>query len=322
MRARQGAGSRASGLPPREHDLDDVGTDLAQDGVRDVRRDPRLEGRRHAPRATRGARKLEDDRRLSRELLQYLLDALEDRDRPLVIERLAEADHELRRPGRNGGRRRHRGPRGRTRCQGAGSFAVPTPVPAAAGPNEASPLREPLPRLVEDALDLAEPVVIEADRVLDQELRRVVALLDAAEDQQDLVGVPDRGSRVVRAREDRGLDRSGEILDLREHHELLLLARDVLARARHHAGDDDESLILFLFERYQRLDVEIDLLVQHLLQRVLREIDAEHLLLPREELLARRFHAAERRRGRYLARESKPVEETDLAARAVLLLAL
>ena len=59
---------------------------------------------------------------------------------------------------------------------------------------------------------------------------------------QDLVGAPERGRRLVRAREDRHLGRSGEVLDLREHHQLLLFG-DVLARARHDAGDDDEVVV-------------------------------------------------------------------------------
>ena len=74
-----------------------------------------------------------------------------------------------------------------------------------------------------------------------EELWILLALLHAREHQQDLVGAPERRRRLVHAGKDRDLDASGEVLDLREHHELLVLG-DVLARARDDAGDRDQIL--------------------------------------------------------------------------------
>ena len=82
-------------LPPRYDHLDDIAADLALDRVRHVRGHARLERRRYAPRTARRARELEDDRRLTGEVREHLLDPLEDRDGSLVIQRLAEANDEL-----------------------------------------------------------------------------------------------------------------------------------------------------------------------------------------------------------------------------------
>ena len=120
--------------------------------------------------------------------------------------------------------------------------------------------------------------------MLAQQLRRLVALLDAGEHEQDLVGGPERRRRLVRAREDRHLGRAGEVLDLREHHQLLLFG-DVLARARDDAGDDDE-IVVDLLQGGQVRNGRHDLAEPrgYLLQRMLGEVDAEQLLLPAQQL--------------------------------------
>ena len=156
--------------------------------------------------------------------------------------------------------------------------------------------------------------------MLHEELWRVVALLDATEDEQDLVRVPHGRGRLVGAREDRRLDRSGEVLDLREHHQLLFLG-DVLSRARDHARDDDQALFLFLLELGQIGGDDVAHAGGDLLQRMLGQVDAEELLLPGQELLPRRLGAAQRR-GNDLGVQSERREQTDLAALAILLLAL
>src|SRR5258705_10077391 len=89
-------------------------------------------------------------------------------------------------------------------------------------PHELRSLSEALTTLVGNAAYLSDASVIKSHGVLAQQLRRLVALLDAGEDEQDLVGVPERCRCLIRAREDRDLRRAGEILDLREHHQLLL----------------------------------------------------------------------------------------------------
>src|SRR5439155_110088 len=85
------------------------------------------------------------------------------------------------------------------------------------------------------------PLIVEADSMFDEDLRRLIPLLDAPEDEEDLVGVPHRGRQLVCAREDRRLDGAGEVLDLREHHQLLLFG-DVLERARDDARDRAEPV--------------------------------------------------------------------------------
>src|SRR5438094_798295 len=125
--------------------------------------------------------------------------------------------------------------------------------------DEPRPPRKPLGGLRRDALDVAHPLIVEADSMFDQDLRRLVPLLDAAENEEDLVGVPHRGRQLVCAREDRRLDGAGEVLDLREHHQLLLFG-DVLARARDDARDREERdlalpscLLLVLRGRHDRI---------------------------------------------------------------------
>src|SRR5439155_488724 len=72
--------------------------------------------------------------------------------------------------------------------------------------DEPRPPRKPLGGLRRDALDIAHPLIVEADGMFDQDLRRLIPLLDAPEDEEDLVGVPHRGSQLVCAREDRRRD--------------------------------------------------------------------------------------------------------------------
>ena len=60
----------------------------------------------------------------------------------------------------------------------------------------------------------------------------------------------------------------------------------MLARARHDAGDDDEVLLLFLLELGEVRGDDVAHACGDLLQRVLREIDPEQLLLPGEPVLA------------------------------------
>src|SRR3989442_9310762 len=90
--------------------------------------------------------------------------------------------------------------------------------------------------LLGDAPDLADAGLIEADGVLAQELRLLLALLDAREDEKDLVRVPETGGRLLGAREDGDFDASGVGLHLREHHEVVVLL-SVLGRASHDAPD-------------------------------------------------------------------------------------
>src|SRR5439155_3016081 len=107
--------------------------------------------------------------------------------------------------------------------------------------HELGSLGEELPALVGDALDLLDPRVVETHGVLAEELRILIALLDTREDEEDLVGAPERRGGLVHAWEYGDLDASGQVFDLREHHELLVLG-DVLARVRHDARDRDQIL--------------------------------------------------------------------------------
>ena len=89
--------------------------------------------------------------------------------------------------------------------------------------------------------------------MLAQELRVLVSLLHTREDEQDLVGAPQRRGCLVNTRKNGDLDASGEVFDLREHHQLLVLG-DVLAGVRHDAGDGHE-VVLSLSELRERDEV-------------------------------------------------------------------
>src|SRR5438093_6123319 len=190
--------------------------------------------------------------------------------------------------------------------------------------DEPRPPRKPLGGLRRDALDVAHPLIVEADSMFDEDLRRLIPLLDAPEDEEDLVGVPHRGRQLVCAREDRRLDGAGEVLDLREHHQLLLFG-DVLARARADARDRDERALLGLLEL---AEVRVDDVAHargELLQRMRGQVDPEELLLPRQELLARDLAGRDVRRDERADRAERgaaEIEERDLPLPSCLLLVL
>ena len=155
--------------------------------------------------------------------------------------------------------------------------------------------------------------------MLAQELGRLVALLDAGEHKQDLVGVPHAGRLLVGAREDRHLGRAGQVLDLREQHERLVLHRDVLPRARDDT-DDRHQLVLHVLELGEVDDPRhIADALRDVRQWMVGDVDPQQLLLPAEQLLPGRLGTGGRCGDRGLGRE---VEQADLAGRAVLLLAL
>ena len=120
--------------------------------------------------------------------------------------------------------------------------------------------------------------------MLGEQLRLIVPPLYPREHQDDLVRLPDLMRRLIGLREHEHLARCGEVFELREHHQRLLL-RDVPARARDDTSDDDDVVVDFLdLGEVRRHDVAK--LCRYLLQGVLRDVDAEELLLPREQLLA------------------------------------
>ncbi|HUG05191.1 MAG TPA: hypothetical protein VMQ78_01460, partial [Candidatus Limnocylindria bacterium] len=67
--------------------------------------------------------------------------------------------------------------------------------------HELGTFRQTLAPLVGNASDLGDPSVVKADGVLAQQLGRLVALLDAGEYEEDLVGAPQRRRGLVGARE-------------------------------------------------------------------------------------------------------------------------
>src|SRR2546429_3417626 len=151
--------------------------------------------------------------------------------------------------------------------------------------HELGSLGEELTSLVGDALDLLDPGVIETHRVFAEELGVLVALLDASEHEEDLIRAPEWRGRFVHTREYGDLDASGEVLDLREHHELLVLG-DVLASVRDDTRDRQEVILRLT----QSGEVDRDDLLhprRERVQWVLRQVDPEELLLPGEHLLAR-----------------------------------
>src|SRR5439155_9789152 len=176
--------------------------------------------------------------------------------------------------------------------------------------HELGTFREALATFVGNASDLGDPGVIKSHGVLAQQLRRLVALLDAREHEQDLVGAPQRCRRLVGARKDGDLDRAGEILHLREHHQLLLFG-DVLTRAGDDAGDGHE-LVAGLFELREIRRHDIAHALGHPQEGVLRQVGPEQLLLPAEELALGRLRSGRERLRHDLVRHAEAREETDL----------
>src|SRR3989442_15809724 len=92
---------------------------------------------------------------------------------------------------------------------------------AVAVASELRSFREDRAALLGDALDLADAGLIEADGVLAQELRLLLALLDARENEEDLVRIPETGGRPISARRDSDHRAAGDVRGLRRHHQLL-----------------------------------------------------------------------------------------------------
>ena len=160
------------------------------------------------------------------------------------------------------------------RRRGRPRRAVTVPLP------KLRSLREELSPLLGYPLDLGDPRVVEPRRMLAEQFRVLIALFDAREDQEDLIGVPKARRPLVGPRKDRHLDAAGQVLDLGEHHQLLVLG-DVFARARHDARDRHEILArIAQLREIRRHDVT------HLrgkrLEWVLGKVDPEKLLLPAE----------------------------------------
>src|SRR5437773_6312171 len=103
------------------------------------------------------------------------------------------------------------------RRSGRPGRAVTVPLP------KLRSLREELSPLLRYLLDLGDPRIVEPRRMLAEQLRVLIALFDAREDQEDLIGVPKARRPLVRPRKDRHLDAAGQLLDLGERQPLLVL---------------------------------------------------------------------------------------------------
>ena len=149
--------------------------------------------------------------------------------------------------------------------------------------------------------------VVPVRREIGEQRHLLALVVDASGDQQDRAVAPGRAARLVQAREDHDLDRALEVLERGDGHRLLAL-RDDRPDPGDDAADHDALAVERLVLEVARVGVHVAAdLLGDLAHRVLREVQAEQLLLPAQPLAHRDLRG----------RRQRPLEDVRVAGAQV-----